>query len=85
MESTCLIESSCFLRNGVHKNGTYPDDFGSLERAQKCISEKAATEALASPRVVDGQAAKDHHRDRFGHVAPHSARRARSRNCAGRK
>ena len=61
----------------MNENSANADGIGSMQHAFGAVAEQGAAEALPLPfvAVVDGEAAENDDRNRFGHVAAEAARR----------
>ena len=59
----------------MNENSANADGIGSMQHAFGAVAEQGAAEALPFVAVVDGEAAENDDRNRFGHVAAEVARR----------
>ena len=59
----------------MNENSANADGIGSMQHAFGAVAEHGAAEALPFVAVVDGEAAENDDRNRFGHVAAEVARR----------
>ena len=83
LHAKCEVEGLGVLAQGMHEQSTHADGLVRAKHAAGGILEQGATEALPLQAQVDGQSAKDDHRNGVRHVAAKPARGGGRRDSTG--